>query len=169
MELTLEQVTFRLIIALVLSSIIGLEREFMGKPAGMRTHALVGLGAAIMTVCGVLIAAAYNDADGTVSVDPTRLASVVIQGIGFIGAGVIIQARGAVKGLTSAATLWFAAALGISTGFGYWSVAVISTVMALLLLIVFRKFEEEAERLEFIRHSHNGDGTGKRRSNRKKT
>jgi putative Mg2+ transporter-C (MgtC) family protein len=166
MELALEQIIFRLVIAFVLSSIIGLEREFMGKPAGMRTHALVGLGAAVMTVCGVLIAAAYNDSDGTISVDPTRLASVVVQGIGFIGAGVIIQARGSVKGLTSAATLWFAAALGIATGFGYWSMAVISTVMALLLLIVFRKFEEEAERLELLHHHAEDDG--KRRLKRVK-
>ncbi|MBD3251068.1 MgtC/SapB family protein [Candidatus Uhrbacteria bacterium] len=149
----LEQVAFRLLVALVLSAIIGLEREVHGKPAGLRTHALVGLGAAIMTICGVLIAEQYRSGTATTTVDPTRLASVVIQGIGFIGAGVIIQSRGIVKGLTSAATLWFVAAIGIAAGFGFWEISAISTSIALILLILFMKLEQEAERLELI-HLH---------------
>ncbi len=151
MDLTLEQISFRLLAALVLSAIIGLERQVHEKPAGIRTHALVGLGATIMTICGVLITSEYANAGGTTSVDPSRLASVVIQGIGFIGAGVIIQSRGSVKGLTSAATLWFVAALGIATGFGFWEMAAAATIMALLLLIIFKKHEDEAELLEMLR------------------
>lgn len=148
MDLTLEHISFRLLAALVLSAMIGLERQVHEKPAGIRTHALVGLGAAIMTVCGALIAQEYHDRAGTSSVDPTRLASVVIQGIGFIGAGVIIQSRGFVKGLTTAATLWFVAAIGIASGFGFWEIAVIATIMGLVLLIIFKRLEAEAERLE---------------------
>jgi putative Mg2+ transporter-C (MgtC) family protein len=167
MDLTLEQIGFRLIAALILSAIIGLERQVHGKPAGIRTHALVGLGAAIMTICGVLIAAEYANDGSDVSVDPSRLASVVIQGIGFMGAGVIIQSRGSVKGLTSAATLWFVAALGIATGFGYWEIATLALIMALLLLIIFKKHEDEADVLERL-HLEGGmlnrkNGNGKKK------
>jgi putative Mg2+ transporter-C (MgtC) family protein len=164
MDLTLEQISFRLIAALVLSAVIGLERQVHEKPAGIRTHALVGLGATIMTICGVLVASVYGNDGNTVSVDPSRLASVVIQGIGFIGAGVIIQSRGSVKGLTSAATLWFVAALGIAVGFGFWEMAAAATIMALLLLIIFRKHEEEAELLELL----NRENANCRKSGKKK-
>ncbi len=171
MDLSFEQIGFRLFVALILSSIIGLEREVHGKPAGIRTHALVGLGSAIMTVCGVLIANAYDRSSAyTTSIDPTRLASVVIQGIGFIGAGVIIHSRGFVKGLTTASTLWFVAALGIAGGFGYWEMAVVSTILALILLVLFKKIEEEAERLEHA-HEHSNvltSKSGSRRTSAKK-
>ena len=151
MDLTFEHIGFRLFVALILSSMIGLEREVHGKPAGIRTHALVGLGAAIMTVCGILVTEQYDrNGSDTVTVDPTRLASVVIQGIGFIGAGVILQSRGFVKGLTTASTLWFVAALGIAGGFGFWEMAVVSTIFALILLVLFKKMEEEIEHLEYI-------------------
>lgn len=147
MDLTYSEVVFRIILASVLSALIGLERFVHGKPAGIRTHALAGMGAAVMTLCGVLIAQQYRDIENAV-VDPTRLASIVIQGIGFIGAGVIIQSRGFVKGLTSAATLWFVAAIGISMGFGFWQIALTATLLGLVYLVIFRGFEDEAERLE---------------------
>lgn len=157
MDLSFEHIGFRLLIALILSAVIGFERQVHGKPAGVRTHALVGLASAIITLCGLLIADVYKQSGDDIAVDPTRLASVVIQGIGFIGAGVIIQSRGSVKGLTSAATLWFVAALGIASGFGYWEMAGISAALALILLILFKRHEEEAEMLEHMHASHRND------------
>lgn len=157
MHITTNEIILRLIIATVLSGAIGLERQARGKPAGIRTHALAGLGATVMTMCGVIISEQMQDRGIASATDPSRLASIVIQGIGFIGAGVIIQSRGYVKGLTSAATLWFVGAIGIAVGFGLWLVAVVTTIIGLILLIVFRKFEEEAERLEHLQDSFKGN------------
>lgn len=153
MHITETDLLIRLVAAMVFSAFIGLERQFHGKPAGLRTHALAGLGAAIMTVCGVIVA---SQTEGTAA-DPTRIASVVIQGIGFIGAGVIIQSKGFVKGLTSATTLWFVAAIGIATGFGLWMVSITATCLALILLVLFRQFEEEAEKSELLHFMREGN------------
>ncbi|MFA5130382.1 MAG: MgtC/SapB family protein [Patescibacteria group bacterium] len=146
-------ILFRLALATILSSIIGLERQVRGKPAGLRTHALAGLGAAIMTLSGIMVAEQTIGIAG-LTVDPTRMASIVIQGIGFLGAGVMIQSRGFVKGITTATTLWFVASIGIATGFGLWLIAAFSTMLALILLILFRQFEVEAEKVELL-HSLN--------------
>jgi putative Mg2+ transporter-C (MgtC) family protein len=153
MHISTEEIVLRLIAATLLSGAIGLERQMRGKPAGIRTHALAGLGAAVMTLSGVLISEQMQEQGIMNMTDPTRLASIVIQGIGFIGAGVIIQSRGYVKGLTSAATLWFVGALGIALGFGLWFVGIMTTILGLILLIVFRQFEEEAERKEHLQES----------------
>lgn len=153
MHITTNEIVLRLIIATILSGSIGLERQLRGKPAGIRTHSLAGLGAAVMTLSGVIITEQMQARGMANMTDPTRLASIVIQGIGFIGAGVIIQSRGYVKGLTSAATLWFVGALGIAVGFGLWLVAVVTTILGLILLIVFRHFEEEQERKEHLQES----------------
>lgn len=157
MHVTTNEIILRLIIATILSGSIGLERQSRGKPAGIRTHSLAGLGAAVMTLSGVIMAEQMQDRGIASATDPTRLASIVIQGIGFIGAGVIIQSRGYVKGLTSAATLWFVGALGIAVGFGLWLVGVVTTIIGLVLLIVFRRFEEEAERMEHLQESGKGN------------
>lgn len=157
MHITTNEIVLRLVVATILSGAIGLERQARGKPAGIRTHALAGLGATVMTVCGVLVAEQMQDKGIASATDPSRLASIVIQGIGFIGAGVIIQSRGYVKGLTSAATLWFVGAIGIAVGFGFWLVSVVTTIIGLILLIVFRRFEEEAERLEHLQESFKGN------------
>jgi putative Mg2+ transporter-C (MgtC) family protein len=156
MQISSNEIILRLIVATILSGVIGLERQSRGKPAGIRTHALAGLGAAVMTMSGVIIAGQMQDKGITTATDPSRLASIVIQGIGFIGAGVIIQSRGYVKGLTSAATLWFVGALGIAVGFGLWLMAATTTCLGLILLIVFRRFEEEAERLEHLQETAKG-------------
>ena len=166
MYITFDQIALRLVLAAIFSAFIGLERQVHSKPAGIRTHALVGLGAAVMTICGMLIADEYKGVPNT-NTDPTRLASIVIQGIGFIGAGVIIQSKGFVKGLTSAATLWFVAAIGIAMGFGFWHIAITATLMGLIFLVIFRRFEEEAERLEILHP--NGEVKPKKRSSKKKS
>lgn len=170
-----EDIAVRLIIATVLSSVIGVERQVHGKSAGLRTNALVGLGSAAMTLSGIMIA---ESASGATVVDPTRMASIIIQGIGFIGAGAIIQSSGAVRGLTTAATLWVVAGIGIACGFGQWEIALIVTALVLILLVIFRYIDAEAEKLEanfkepfhrgFYRHAApfcENDATGDQESN----
>jgi putative Mg2+ transporter-C (MgtC) family protein len=149
LTVTFSDIAIRLIIATILSALIGVERQVHGKAAGIRTNALVGLGSAAMTLSGILIAA--SSTSSTV-VDPTRMASIIIQGIGFIGAGAIIQASGAVRGLTTAATLWVVAGIGIACGFGLWEVALMVTLLVLILLIIFRYIDAEAEKLDTCIH-----------------
>jgi len=132
MDLTLPDLVLRLVAATALSGLIGMERELRQKPAGIRTNALIGLGSAVMTLAGLTVASQWP-----ATTDPSRMASIVIQGIGFIGAGTIIQASGSIHGLTTAATMWVVAGIGIMCGFGFYPVALIATIIVLLLLAVF--------------------------------
>jgi putative Mg2+ transporter-C (MgtC) family protein len=117
----------RLAAGLVLGAVIGFERELHRQPAGFRTHSLVALGAALFT-----IVSAYGFAGDTV--DPTRIAAQIVSGIGFIGAGTILQHRGNIRGLTTAASLWSVAAIGMAAGAGLLVMAVIGTVLILVVL-----------------------------------
>ncbi|TMB58245.1 MAG: MgtC/SapB family protein [Chloroflexi bacterium] len=114
----------RLVLGLVLGAIIGFERELHRQPAGFRTHSLVSLGAALFTVVS-----AYGFAGA--SVDPTRIAAQIVTGIGFIGAGTILQHRGSVRGLTTAASLWSSAAVGMAAGAGLVIMAGIGTLLGI--------------------------------------
>jgi putative Mg2+ transporter-C (MgtC) family protein len=116
----------RLVVAVLLGAIIGFERERDGKPAGIRTHGLVALGAALFTI--VSIVGFGGDADRA------RVASQVVVGIGFLGAGVILHGRETVHGLTTAASLWVTAALGLSVGTGQILLALATTVLVVGLL-----------------------------------
>lgn len=131
MGLPLQEIVIRLVAATVLSGVIGIERELHRKPAGVRTNALIGLGAAAMTLCGILIAT-WSSAS-----DPSRIASIVVQGIGFLGAGAIIQASGTVRGLTTAASMWVVAGVGIACGLGFYEIAIVATLLTLILLVIF--------------------------------
>lgn len=122
----------RLAVASILSGIIGIEREVRQKPAGVRTNALIGLGSAAMTLSGV-----YAASLAPVTTDLARIASVVVQGIGFLGAGAIIQSSGSVRGLTTAATMWVVAGIGIACGLGFMPVAIVTALIVLILLAVF--------------------------------
>jgi putative Mg2+ transporter-C (MgtC) family protein len=117
----------RLLVAGLLGALVGTERESRGHPAGIRTQALVALAAALLTGVGA------EGFEGSVA-DPTRVASQVVTGIGFIGAGVILKNRGTVRGLTTAATLWLSAALGVAVGAGMVIPAVMAAVAAFLLM-----------------------------------
>jgi putative Mg2+ transporter-C (MgtC) family protein len=129
----------RLALGLVLGAVIGFEREMHRQPAGFRTHALVALGAALFT-----IVSAYGfGGDG---VDPTRIAAQIVTGIGFIGAGTILQHRGSVRGLTTAASLWSVAAVGMAAGAGLLVMAVIGTALILVVLFVLDRVEAFASR-----------------------
>ncbi|MEO5723576.1 MAG: MgtC/SapB family protein [Ilumatobacteraceae bacterium] len=122
----------RVALAALLTAFIGLEREFNGHPAGIRTHAIVGLGAALFTVAG-----AFGFSPQATD-SPSRVAAQVVTGIGFLGAGTILRHRDRVRGLTTAATLWFAAGVGVACGAGLLAIAAASTGIALVLLLAGR-------------------------------
>lgn len=132
------EITLKLLLAVALGGLIGIERESSKKPAGFRTNILICIGATMMMILSKIILGS----EGSSSTDATRIAAGVITGIGFIGAGTIIQARGMVVGLTTAATLWAVAGLGLVIGAGYYLVAGIFTVIIILTLILFRLVEE---------------------------
>ena len=121
---------FSIVLAVVLGAAIGVEREFSGKAAGLRTNILICLGAAVFTIISKRMA---GEGDSL-----TRIAAGVVTGVGFLGAGAIIQDRGGVHGLTTAATIWFMACLGMACGAGLYELAVISTLLAIFILIGLR-------------------------------
>jgi putative Mg2+ transporter-C (MgtC) family protein len=129
----------RLTVGLVLGAIIGFERELHRQPAGFRTHSLVSLGAALFTV----VSAFGFSGD---LVDPTRIAAQIVSGIGFIGAGTILQYRGHIRGLTTAASLWSVAAIGTAAGAGLYVVAIVGTVLILVILSLLDNVERFARR-----------------------
>jgi putative Mg2+ transporter-C (MgtC) family protein len=144
-----EQTVLRLGAALLLGSILGLNRELHGKAAGLRTHALVCLGAAIAT----LLALGPSNARVTDPNAITRVVQGILTGVGFLGAGVILRdPMGHVTGLTTAATIWICAVLGIVCGLGYWALLGIAVVITLLVLVFGRPIERLAEKL-FHRHA----------------
>lgn len=133
--LSLPDICFRFLCAMIVGLIIGIEREYTHRPAGMRTHILVALGACAVMIVGQLIFNQYRPLGA--STDPARLSAQVISGVGFLGAGTIMREGANVKGLTTAASLWAVAGLGIAAGGGYYAVAIIGTVFMFLTLTVF--------------------------------
>ncbi len=125
----------RLLLAAVLGAAIGLERELAGKAAGLRTNMLISVGAELLTEASILIAASFAAHD-LIRADPGRIAAGIATGIGFIGAGTILVARGSVVGLTTAATLWVVAAIGITVGVHAYVEAVGATVLVLIVLLL---------------------------------
>lgn len=134
---TYTEVTIRLLAAIVMGGILGWDRERADKPAGLRTHMLVALGSASFTLLGFEVGAHLSPRTGE-GFDPTRVLQGVVGGIGFLGAGAIIQNRGQVSGITTAASIWVAGALGAAAGVGAYVLAAISSVLALLILLVAR-------------------------------
>lgn len=122
----------QLLLAVLLGSLIGLERRMAGKKAGMRTFALVSLGAALFSIISKY---AFREFWGVPGFDPSRIASQVVVGIGFIGAGVIIFQKPAIKGLTTAAGMWVSAAIGMATGFQMYGIAIFATLLTILILL----------------------------------
>jgi putative Mg2+ transporter-C (MgtC) family protein len=123
------EVLLRLFVAAALGGAIGVERELRERQAGLRTHLVVSVGAALFTLVS---AYGFSNFDG--KVDPTRIAAQIVSGIGFLGAGAIIRQGLSVRGLTTAASLWLVAAIGMAAGAGYWDGALIATLGALLTL-----------------------------------
>ena len=132
------ELVLRLGMAVLLCATIGIERSARDEVAGMRTHALVGLGAALFTV---LSAYGFADIASTTVArpDPTRIAAQIVSGIGFLGAGAIIREGLTVRGITTASSLWIAAAIGMAAGAGFYLGAVVTTALVLLVLILLRR------------------------------
>lgn len=127
-DLTWLETIARVAAAAGLTALIGLERELDEKAAGLRTHMLVGVGSALFTMVG-----AYGFADfANRTIDPTRVAAQVVTGIGFLGAGLIFRQGFTIRGLTTAASLWVVAAIGMAAGAGYWKGAILVTAVALI-------------------------------------
>jgi putative Mg2+ transporter-C (MgtC) family protein len=129
------EVLGRVALAAVLGGVLGLEREFREREAGLRTHLLVSVGSALFTIVSAYGFREFlTSGQSVVRADPTRIAAQIVTGIGFLGAGAIIRQGLAIRGLTTAATLWVVAAIGLASGAGYYSAAVITTGVALVAL-----------------------------------
>jgi putative Mg2+ transporter-C (MgtC) family protein len=127
-------ISLRLFVASVLGAAIGLEREIHAHPAGMRTHLLVSLGAAAFTVLSIFYFQAPSAPNGSTPTDPSRIAAQIVSGIGFLGAGAILKYGTSVRGLTTAASLWATAGVGMAAGAGAWFVAGVTTVLIVFSL-----------------------------------
>lgn len=137
----------RLVLAVLLGGAIGLERESRGRPAGLRTHILVCLGATIIMIASTRMAEISQVLSPTsrIQVDPGRIAAGVVTGIGFLGAGAIIRIGDLIRGLTTAGCIWFVAALGIIIGQGLYALPIVATVIALVVLLLLTRVERRIQ------------------------
>jgi putative Mg2+ transporter-C (MgtC) family protein len=128
--MTNEEALIRIIVAFLLAGIIGWQRENQHKPAGFRTHVLVGLGSALTMMTGIYIMELYPD----LNVDPSRMSAQVISGVGFLGAGTILKEKGSVVGLTTASSIWLVACMGLAVGVGFYAGAVAVSLISFICL-----------------------------------
>src|SRR5215471_5830107 len=161
MHLSSIDLILRLAVAAMLGAVVGIERESAAKGAGVRTHSIVALGAALFTVAG---AYGFADLNKGPNVDPARIAAQVAAGVGFIGAGAILRHGSSVRGITTAATVWLAAAVGVAAGAGGWEAALVATGLTVLALVALQMTKPLVQRfghpqatveLEYVR----GHGT----------
>jgi putative Mg2+ transporter-C (MgtC) family protein len=134
-------VVLRLVGALALSGLIGIEREIVEKSAGLRTHMLTGIAACLYSLVTLSMLAMTSDQGTHIRADPVRLVEAVTQGVAFLAAGLIIFARGQVRGLTTGAGMWLAGAVGLACGLGLWILAGAATVLALIVIRVLKSAE----------------------------
>lgn len=134
------ELLIRVLLASLLGGLIGLERDVHGRAAGLRTHLLVSMGASVFTILSEFISQKANTI-GLVS-DPARISAQIVSGIGFLGAGVILKEGVNVRGLTTAACLWGVAAIGMAAGSGFYELAVVATVIAIISLIFLKRVED---------------------------
>lgn len=120
------EVIIRLLVITFLAGLFGIEREFKDKPAGLRTNILVGLGSTLVMLVSLFFA-----------MDTARIAAGVVTGIGFIGAGLVIHGRNEVHGITTAATIWVVSIVGLAVGIGYYSAAIATTIISMIVLFIF--------------------------------
>ena len=141
-------IIFRLILAAVLSGIVGFEREFHGRAAGFRTHILLCVGTTLIMITSVHIFDVYS---GRTPIDPARLAAGVVTGIGFLGAGTIMRYRASVRGLTTAASLWVVTGVGLAVGSGLYFGAIMTTALAVITLMLFGRLEHSMIRKDWYK------------------
>ena len=138
------EIIIRLLLAVVLGMLIGAERLLVHKEAGMKTHALVSMGAALFILISEAMAEKYMNLPGF---NPTMIASQIIVGIGFLGAGFILHNGSHIVGLTTAGGLWVTAGIGMASGFGLYSLAIIATVLVLFIFVALNIFEKPIKKI----------------------
>ena len=159
--ISLLDIALRLTLVVVLCGAIGFERESRDQPAGVRTHVLVGMGAAIFTLISAYGFAGL--ATPGAPIDPTRIAAQIVTGVGFLGAGAIIHQGMAVRGLTTAAAVWISAAIGMAAGIGFYSLAFTGAALVLVALLVFRRVRSSLScRCNSVRSASVSSGSGSR-------
>lgn len=146
------EILIRLGLAIIIGFVVGLERERNHRPAGIKTHILVCMGATVISliqiemVADVIAKVASNpDLADVLKTDYGRLGAQVISGIGFLGAGTIMRTRGSIKGLTTAATLWLVACVGLGIGMGYYKISIIAIALVMIILTILKYFQEKIE------------------------
>lgn len=145
-------IIIRLVAAAVLGSLIGFERSYHGRPAGLRTHALVCTSSSLLMLFTVFqLELLQGMPTETIRIDPTRMGQGIMTGIGFLGAGVVLKERLTIRGLTTATSIWMVAAIGIIVGMGFFSAAALATIMTLLILTVFGSIERKFPTYTFSR------------------
>ncbi len=137
-EITTLSSIFKLLLSLLLGSVVGLERKRKGQSAGLRTFALISMGATLAMLISIYVPQEYL---GLKNGDPGRIAAQVITGIGFLGAGAIIQGKGSVRGLTTAAGIWMVATIGLAVGVGLYLVSIFATALIIVILMVLEQWE----------------------------
>lgn len=133
------EIILRMLIAAIIGGIIGVEREYKNRPAGMRTHVLVALGSMSMALLESLVRSGLTTQEATVALNVGRISSQVVSGIGFLGAGTIFMSKRKIGGLTTAASLWCTACLGLLVGYGYYIVALMISVLIMATLALLQK------------------------------
>jgi putative Mg2+ transporter-C (MgtC) family protein len=136
------EIALRLTLAALFGGVLGIDRELQDRPAGLRTHMLTGLEAALFTVIAMEIFHTIRALEDNTTGDPIRIIEAVTTGVAFLAAGAIIQTRGEVKGLTTGAGMWLAGALGVACGVGYYRLAVIAMLLAVIILTGLRRLEK---------------------------
>lgn len=137
-EITALSSVFKLMLSMLLGAIVGFERKSKGQNAGIRTFALISMGATMAMILSVYVLQEYYGGD------PGRMAAQVLSGIGFLGAGAIIQMKGSVRGLTTAAGIWIVATIGLAVGIGLYFISIFATGMIIIVLVQFERFEHKA-------------------------
>lgn len=135
----------RMLIAVAAGGAIGFDRELRNKPAGLRTHILIALAAAVFTLITFELHAEVSRSAGEINADPIRIIEAVTAGVAFLAAGAIIQGRGSVQGLTTGANMWLAGALGVACGAGYYTIAALGVAFALIVLVMLARVEVKLE------------------------
>lgn len=140
-HLTEAEIALRLVLATVFGALVGFERELRDRPAGLRTHMLIALAAAMFTILAFEIFYALRAHGDVANMDPLRLVEAVTAGVAFLAAGSILQSRGRIKGLTTGAGMWLAGSLGLACGAGFYTIAAMGGALTLFILVVLRYVE----------------------------
>jgi putative Mg2+ transporter-C (MgtC) family protein len=139
--LSLPVVLARMLLATLLGAVIGLEREWRKRPAGLKTHMMVCLASATFTIVSLELVNVPVFDDHNIRMDPSRLVEAITSGVAFLAAGFIIFAKGQITGITTGAGMWLAAAIGLASGLGLWHIAIMATAIAVIMLIAVGKME----------------------------